>query len=71
MHLTNNKLVKQILKKIQNATSGKLSTFCLFQSISMAMQKGNAQCVTGSVKDWSSGLEGLINFHVREAEELW
>ena len=36
----------------------------------MAIQKGNAQCVTGCVKDPSSGLEGLFNFHVQEAEEL-
>ena len=41
-----------------------------FQSISMAIQKGNAQCVTGLVKDRSSGLEGLFNIHVQEAEEL-
>jgi hypothetical protein len=58
------KLVKQIGKKIQDATSEKLSTFYLFQSISMAIQKGNAVCVTGRVKDRSSGLEGLFNFHV-------
>ena len=37
----------------------------------MAIQKGNAQCVIGCVKDRSSGLEGLFNFHVQEAEELW
>ena len=65
------KLVKQIGKKIQDATGEKLSTFYLFQSISMAIQKGNAQCVTGCVKDRSSGLEGLFNFHVQEADELW
>ena len=39
-------------------------------TISIAIQKGNAQCVTGCVKDRSSGLEGLFNFHVQEAEEL-
>jgi hypothetical protein len=38
-------LVKQIGKKIQDATGEKLSTFYLFQSISMAIQKGNAVCV--------------------------
>ena len=32
--------------------------------------RGNAQCVQGCVKDRSSGLEGLFNFHVQEAEEL-
>ena len=60
------KLVKQIGKKIQDATGEKLSTFYLFQIISMAIQKGNAQCVTGCVKDRSSGLEGLFKFHVQE-----
>ena len=64
------KLVKQIGKKIQDATGEKLSTFYLFQSISIAIQRGNAQCVQGCVKDRSSGLEGLFNFHVQEAEEL-
>ena len=65
------KLVKQIGKKIQDATGEKLSTFYLSQSISIAIQKGNAQCVRGCVKERSSGLEGLFNFHVQEAEELW
>ena len=64
------KLVKQIGKKIQDATGEKLSTFYLFQRISMAIQKGNALCVTGCVKDRSPGLEGLFNFPVQEAEEL-
>ena len=65
------KLVKQIGKKIQDATGEKLSTFYLFQRISIAIQKGNAKCVTDCVKDRSSGLEVLFNFHVQEAEELW
>ena len=60
----------QIYQTQKDATGEKLSTFYLFQSISMAIQKGNAQCVTGCVKDQSSGLEGLFNFHVHEAEEL-
>ena len=41
------KLVKQIGKRIQDAIGEKLSTFYLFQSISMAIQKGNAVCVIG------------------------
>ena len=41
------KLVKQIGKKIQDSTSEKLSTFYLFQSISMAVQKGNAALCYG------------------------
>ena len=50
-------LTKQIGKKIQDATGEKLSTFYLFQSISMAVQKGNAVCVMACVKDlqaWSA-----------------
>ena len=38
--------------------------------ISMAVQRGNAICVTTCVKNQSSGLEGLFNFQVHEAEEL-
>ena len=64
------KLIKQIGKKIQEATGEKLSTFYLKQSISMAIQKGNAVCVRGCPKKTSSGLEGLFNFHVQEAEML-
>ena len=52
------KLVKQIDKKIQDPTGEKLSTFHLFQRISMEIQKGSAHCVIGCVKDRSSGLEG-------------
>ena len=63
------KLVKQIGKKNQDATGAKLSTFYLFQSISIAIQKGNAVCVMGCPKDMYSGLEGLFNFQVHEAEE--
>ena len=61
------KLVKQIGKKIKDGE--KLSTFYLFQSISIAIQKGNGQCVMGCIKERSSGLEGQFNFHVQEAEE--
>ena len=64
------KLVKKIGKKIQDATGEKLLTFYLFQSISMAIQKGNAVCVMGCPKDNPSGLDGLFNFQVHEAEEL-
>ena len=35
------KLVKQIGKKNQDGTGEKLSTFYLFQSISMVIQRGN------------------------------
>ena len=56
------KLIKQIGKKIQEATGEKLSTFYLMQSISMAIQKGNAVCVRGCSKKTSTGLEGLSIF---------
>ena len=52
-----------MVKIIQEATGKKLSTFFLMQSISMAIQKGNAVS--------RPGLEGLFNFHVKEAEMLW
>ena len=45
------KLVKQIGKKIQDATGEKLSTFYLLQNRTMAIQRGNAICVTTCVKD--------------------
>ena len=64
------KLIKQIGNKIQEATGGKLSMFYLMQSISMAIQQGNAVCVRGCPKKTSTGLEGLFNFHVQEAEML-
>ena len=64
------KLIKQIGKKIQDATGEKLSTFYLSQNISMAIQRGNAICVMGCPKDRSPGLKGLFNFQVYEAEEL-
>ena len=45
-------------------------TVFIISRISMAIQRGNAICVTTCVKDQSSGLEGLFNFQVHEAEEL-
>ena len=57
-------------QKIQEATGEKLSTFYLMQSISVAIQKGNAVCVRGCPKKSSPGLENLFNFHVQEAEML-
>ena len=53
------KLVKQIGKKIQDTTSEKMSTFFLFQSISMAIQQGNAACVMGC--RWQKPLNISLN----------
>ena len=64
------KLIKQIGKKIQEASGEKLSTFYLMQSISMAIQKGNTVCLRSCPQKSSPGLEGHFNFHVQEAEML-
>ena len=42
--------VKSIGQKIQHLTGNKRSTFYLFQSISMAIQRGNAASILGTVK---------------------
>jgi hypothetical protein len=54
--------IKYIINK------NKIYSFNLFQS--MAIQRGNADCVMGCPKEQSTGLEGLFNFQVHEAEEL-
>ena len=43
-------LIKSIGKKIQDLTGEKRSTFFLFQSVSMAVQRGNAASVLGTLK---------------------
>ena len=43
-------LVKTIGKKIQDMTGEKRSTFFLFQSLSMAVQRGNAASILGTLK---------------------
>ena len=42
------KIMKEIGKKVHEATGEKRSTFYLFQSISTAIQRGNAACVIGT-----------------------
>ena len=44
------RLVKNIGKKIQDVTGEKRATFFLFQSISMAIQRGNAASILGTIK---------------------
>ena len=61
------KLLKQIGKKICEATGEKRSTYFLLQSISMAVQRANAACVLGTAPA-SSGLEGLFEFFDYESE---
>ena len=55
------KLLKKIGTKIQEATGEKRSTLYLLQSISMAIQRGNAACVIGTAPT-SNGLEGLFEY---------
>ena len=43
-------LIKDIGKKIQDLTGEKRSTFFLYQSISMAVQRGNAASILGTVR---------------------
>ena len=61
------KLLKQIGKKICEATGEKRSTYFLLQSISMAVQRANAACVLGTAPT-STGLEGLFEFFHHESE---
>ena len=61
------KLLKKIGAKIKEATGEKRSTFFLLQSISMAIQRGNAACVIGTAPS-SEGLEGLFDFVLDEPE---
>ena len=56
------KLLQQINKKNQYATREKLSTFSLFQSTSMAIQKGNAVSIMGCPKGIIYRLRRPIQF---------
>jgi len=62
-------LLKQIGKKIQVVTGEKRSTYYLFQSISMAIQRSNAACVMGTAPA-STGHEGLFEFFNHDSEEV-
>ena len=55
------KLVKEIGKKVMEATGETRSTEFLFQAISIALQRGNASCVIGTVPH-SEGLEEIFEF---------
>ena len=58
---TGHKLVKEIGKKVMQATGETRSTEFLFQAISIALQRGNASCVIGTVPH-SEGLEEIFEF---------
>ena len=70
MVLTVLKLVKQISKKKSGCNWWKIVYFLSIPKYINGKQWDNAVCVMGCVKEQSSGLEGLFNFHVHEAEEL-
>ena len=55
------KLIKEIGRKICDVTGEKRSTFYLLQNISMAIQRGNAACIVGTVPV-SDGLEEVFDF---------
>ena len=55
------KLVKEIRKKVMEETGEKRSSFYLFQNISIAIQRGNASCVLGTIPH-SEGLDEIFEF---------
>ena len=55
------KLLKAIGNKVMAATGEKRSTFFLSQSISIAIQRGNASCVIGTMPQ-SEGWEEIFEF---------
>ena len=55
------KLIKEIGRKVTIATGEKRSTSFISQSISMAIQRGNANCVLGTVPH-SEGLDEIYDF---------
>ena len=55
------KLVKAIGRKVMEVTGEKRSTFFLFQRISMAIQRGNASMIVGTVPR-SEGLNEIFEF---------
>ena len=63
------KLVKEIGKKVMEETGEKRSSFYLFQSISMAIQRGNASCVLGTVPR-SEGLEEIFEFVTNSTSDV-
>ena len=59
--LTDPSSTKEIGAKIREVTGEKRSTFFLLQNISMAIQRGNAACIIGTVPV-SEGLDEVFEF---------
>ena len=62
------KLVKEIGKKVMEETGEKRSSFYLFQNISIAIQRGNASCVLGTIPH-SEGLDEIFEFVTTPSQE--
>ena len=54
-------VIREIGKIVMEETGERRSTFCLTQSISIAIQRGNASCVLGTVPH-SEGLDEIFEF---------
>ena len=59
------KLIKDIGKKLKEVSGELRSTFYLTQKISVALQRGNASCVLGTVP-FTKGLESIFEFESHE-----
>ena len=62
------KLVKEIGKKVMEETGEKRSAFFITQSISIAIQIGNASSVLGTVPHWE-GLDEIFEFVTNTTSE--
>ena len=60
-------LIKMIGNKLKEATGEPRSTFFLFQQISMAIQKGNVECILGTIPT-SIGLDEIFDFIYHESD---
>ena len=61
IHISFTKRVIKIGKKVMEETGEKRSSFYLFQNISIAIQRGNASCVLGTIPH-SEGLDEIFEF---------
>ena len=61
------RLLKEIGSKIRDVTHEKRSTFYLLQRLSIAIQRGNAACILGSVPE-SESLDEVFDFVEHSSE---
>ena len=55
------KIIKEIGQNLIETTGGEKSTFYLTKRISIALQRGNAACILGTVPP-TEGLEAIFDF---------